>query len=157
MTAPPKPASRAQLTYLIGLVDQRQLVLDLPETLTMDQARELIGYALTQPKPAPPHLAPGFYRDGDDVYRVRHNKDRTGTYAARLMVNAQAAYVTAIWEYAPGWAGRLTPEDALTVSEAARLGHHHGVCVVCRKRFTDPFSARAGLDAQCRDRLKGTP
>lgn len=151
-----KPASRKQLQYLIGLVDERQLAdLVVPDDgLTMDQARELIGYALTQPKPAPPGLAPGFYRDGDDVYRVRYNRDRTGTYAAKLVVDASSAYVTGSWAYAPGWAGRLGPEDALTVSEAARLGHHHGICVVCRKRFTDPFSARAGLDAHCRDRLK---
>lgn len=153
MTAPPKPASRAQLQYLIGLVDQRQLVLDLPETLTMEAARELIGFALTQPKPSPPTLAPGFYRDGDDVYRVRLNRNRTGTYAARLVVR-QAAYPTATWEHAPGWAGRLTPDDLLTVAEAARLGHHHGVCVVCRKRFSDPFATKAGLDAHCRDKLR---
>jgi len=154
VTAPAKPASRKQLHYLIGLVDERQLAdLQIPETLTMEAARELIGYALTQPKPVPPTLAPGFYRDGEEVYRVRWNKDRTGTYAARLAVSG-AAYRTATWEYAPGWAAKLGPDDLLTVAEAARLGHHHGVCVVCRKRFTDPFATKAGLDAHCRAKLK---
>lgn len=94
---------------------------------------------------------PGYYVQGDQVFVVVWNKQRTRTYAKKLVVTSRSAR----WQYAPGNVATLAELTPLTVDEARRLGHLHGVCVICAKQLTDPVSVNRGIGPVCEQRLTG--
>ena len=98
---------------------------------------------------------PGYFvTDAGDVIVVVSNKAKTGTYAKMLKFSVgEAGRKTARWEYAPGVGRTLAGIAPLTVAEAARLGHHHGFCVICAKALTDPASVERGIGPVCAKRL----
>jgi hypothetical protein len=178
-TRPARPASPAQITLLTRLYGERDQ--DVPRihdimarALTGDAGMAEVSTAIDvlfgKPrKPAEPGTlaAPGYYvtsgeeSDGEEpptVYVVVENKAKTATYAKRLVVTPGVPGVSrasAKWEYAPG-VGKDLARDGLaplTVQEAARLGHQHGVCVVCARGLTDPESVARGIGPVCVARL----
>jgi len=101
---------------------------------------------------------PGYYvRDGE-VFVVVENKAKTSTYAKRLVITSTVdGKRKGAWEYAPGVGRSLAAEGLapLTVEEAARLGHLHGVCMICGKPLTTPKSVQQGIGPVCIKRLRG--
>jgi hypothetical protein len=97
--------------------------------------------AAERPAPAERVSEPGFYRDGDAVYRVQQNRARTNLYAKRLTASGG-------WEYAAGAMRTLTPAMRLTVEQAAVYGRETGRCVCCGETLgagTDPVQAELSL------------
>lgn len=96
--------------------------------------------ARTAPVAAEP-VEPGFYRDGEAVYRVQANRAKTNVYAKVLTASGG-------WEYAPGAIRRLTAEMRLTVEEAAAYGRETGRCVCCGEVLgagNDPVQAELSV------------
>lgn len=105
----------------------------------------------------PQAAKPGYYvrgaEDAREVLVVVENRAKTGTYAKRLEISTGGLKTTARWEYAPGVGRTLAGLEPLTVEEAARLGHMHGVCVICARSLTDPDSVQRGIGPVCAARL----
>lgn len=172
------PASIRQMNYLsdlMGRVPNWENTVDADDLATLNTYRACEGHmdgqtasrmisALSAAAPARtarPHnranqtgrceAKPGFYVVGGTVYRVKSNKAGTHTYAERLTV----ADHHGSWTYAPG-VGRDMAADGLaplTVEEAARMGHHYGVCVVCGRELTDGKSVERGIGPVCAKKL----
>lgn len=138
--------------------------------IQMREASRLIDLLFACPREAADlstMAAPGYYvtsgeeSDGEvppTVYVVVENRAKTATYAKRLEVTRnEGGRNTARWEYAPGAGKNLAAEGLhpLGVKEAARLGHLHGVCVVCARGLTDPDSVMRGIGPVCAARLGG--
>lgn len=88
-------------------------------------------------------VGPGFYLLDGVVHRAVLNKTKTRTYAKRLQ------FSTGRWEYAGGAISKLSESNALTVEEAAALGHRYGICVCCGAELTDPQSIERGIGPVC--------
>lgn len=171
-TAPYYAATPKQMRYVSSLAAKRQWDPTRPDADLLEgladgsvlglekwQASDLIGYLLGQPltgpaqqrEDAPKVAEPGYYLREDVVFFVKWNRDRTGTYAKRMVItNGRGS-----WQYAPGAGRSIAAEGliALTVADAARLGHLHGVCVVCGRSLTDPESVARGIGPVCAKRV----
>lgn len=170
--APYRAATPKQMRYVAVLATKRQWNpshpdADLLEGLTEGrivglekwQASDLIGYLLDQPltgaaqqrEDAPKVAEPGYYLRDDVVFFVKWNRDRTGTYAKRMAIRDGRGS----WQYAPGVGRSIAAEGltALTIADAARLGHLHGVCVACGRALTHPESVARGMGATCATRV----
>jgi hypothetical protein len=107
----------------------------------------------------------GYYvRDEDGVkavYVVVDNKAGTRRYAKKLVISEvfdnftmqHGGRKTARWDYVKGGIYTLGGLAPLSVEEAGRLGHQHGVCVVCTKQLTTPASVQRGIGPVCIKRL----
>ena len=96
-----------------------------------------------------PLLPTGFYLYEGSVYRVQKSKSSHGHYAKRLIV----ADGRGVWSYSPGAMKNLHGAERLTVEQAAFMGHHLGVCVVCGATLTDEKSVAAGIGPVCAKKL----
>jgi hypothetical protein len=97
----------------------------------------------------------GYYvrmQSGEPVVYVVVPGKEGRKYAKRLVIHGHGR---AKWEYAKGAIYNFTDASPLTAQEAARLGHLHGVCVVCAKALTDPESVKAGIGPVCESKLPG--
>lgn len=171
-TAPHYAATPKQMRYVTSLATKRQWNPSHPDAdllegladgairgLDKSQASDLIGYLLNQPltreaqqrDEAPKVAEPGYYLRDDVVYFVKWNQSRTGAYAKCMRItNGRGS-----WKYAPGVGRSIAAEGltALTVADAARLGHLHGVCVACGRVLSDPVSVAKGVGAICAKRI----
>jgi hypothetical protein len=90
--------------------------------------------------------------NGETVFRAKKSRSTGNVYAERLtmMGHGQGSFC-----YDRGHANILRSGLAdgtvvqLTVEEAARLGHHYGICVICSATLTDPRSVAAGIGPVC--------
>lgn len=94
---------------------------------------------------------PGYYMRDGRVYVVVWNRERTGTYAKRMVISGGRGS----WKYAAGVGRDIAAEGLapLTVEAAAALGHLHGLCVVCGRALSDPKSVTAGIGPVCAKRV----
>jgi hypothetical protein len=159
----------AQQGFVARLVAERDATaFDPILTARVDEARigalpfgEVTGLlnALKRiPRPAAAAAAkaePGYYLTAaDEVIVVVETKDKQRTYAKRLTFHTgEDGAQRARWEYAPGVGRTLAGIAPLTAEQAARLGHLHGVCVICAKPLTDPASVERGIGPVCVRRL----
>ena len=102
------------------------------------------------PRPA---AQEGFYLLDGTVYTVVRGTYTPRLYAKRLVPGARGS---AHWAYDNSAYKRLSDDDRLTHTEAARLGHLYGVCVRCTKGLTDIRSQSAGYGRTCA-RVMGWP
>lgn len=110
----------------------------------------------------------GFYRKGDDIYKVQIAVHRSGRPYAKLLVLTELAdeelnaeqlkakiadlgktFHRGHWEYAPGAIKGLRAENRLTVDEAVNLGRLYGMCVRCGKTLTKEESIERGMGDVC--------
>lgn len=163
MIATAKPASPKQIAFAHKLLAEKDIAANDRQTIevqlaeaTTKTASSLIDLLMAQPsKPLADSekAKPGYYvREADgsrEFIVVVENKAKTSTYAKRL-----TQYGTKwTWEYAPGVGRTLAGLEPLTVTEAAKFGHLHGVCLVCAKELTNPKSVQAGIGPVCAKRL----
>jgi uncharacterized protein DUF6011 len=143
-------ASPKQIAFATKLINERvteTVVQDL-NGITSREISRMIDALLRAPRRnEKPPTAPGFYVNDGTVIRVQWNKDKTHTYAKRLVIDSFARKGT--WTYAPGIAATLATAVPLTVEEAARLGHAHGVCMICGRELTVPKSVEDGIGPVC--------
>lgn len=94
---------------------------------------------------------PGFYLHNERVYRCQVSRSSGHLYALVLTIDPAAQ--KGRFEYAAGAVRELLASERLTVTEAARLGHHYGICVVCGATLTDPASVAQGIGPVCIKKL----
>lgn len=98
------------------------------------------------PKAAPPE--PGFYRLGEQFFRVQMNRQKTSRYAKVYDQDRRD------WVYVGREPFRhLTPETHMTLEEAMEWGHQWGRCLVCNAELTDPKSVARGIGPVCAKRF----
>ena len=125
--------------------------------VSVREASDVIDWMFSLPNQATEQAAPakpGYYVQQGQVVAVVENRAKTSTYAKVLTITTDVdGDFRARWEYAPGLGRTLAGFEPLTVEEAARLGHLHGICVVCAKQLTDPASVERGIGPVCAKRL----
>jgi hypothetical protein len=144
------PASPKQIAFATKLVEERVTEIDAfdLDVMTNRQISAVIENLLRAPRRnEKPPTAAGFYVNDGTVLRVQWNKAGTHTYAKRLVIDPTIRKGT--WDYAPGAAAMLADAVPLTVAEAARLGHAHGVCMICGRELTVPKSVEDGIGPVC--------
>lgn len=94
---------------------------------------------------------PGFYKVGNDVFKVTLARTSDRTFAHRLIAADGAAPE---WEY-QGLGRRFVPEyaDKLTLAEAKQYGHTHGYCLICGRLLTAEQSVADGIGPICAGKL----
>lgn len=131
------------------------------ETITKDDASYLISGLLKCPeKPRGEMAKPGYYMKPDGTYLVVvENRAKTATYAKRLDVTpaADGGRSRAKWTYAPGEGREVAHMTPMSLTEAAKFGHLHGVCFVCCRALTDPESVKNGIGPVCAKRFGAAP
>jgi Family of unknown function (DUF6011) len=155
-----RPASEKQVAFVQKLTGERdaaalseQLLESLAdlqsgEYLTGGQASALIDALMAAPRKAKAEAKPGYYTLAGEVFVVVQNK------AKQMVIHLTADdKKRGSWEYKPGLGAQLAKSVPLTVQEAARLGHLHGVCMICGAALTDPKSVTNGIGPVCAKRL----
>lgn len=134
---------------------QQQYIVQLIGQLTKTQATEVIAHlesTYTGPEPEPSdELEEGYYLKDGQVYKVVISK--AGHAYAKALILPEGGHGRARWEYAKGAIKSLTAADALTVEQAAELGHLHGYCMVCGRRLDNPESVERGIGPICANKL----
>lgn len=103
---------------------------------------------------AKPKAQPGYYTLADKVYEVVPTKDGQRVYAMELVIYTDAKGAKrGRWEYRKGVANDLACIRPMSKEQAAKLGHLHGVCVICGATLTDPKSVEAGVGPICLEKL----
>ena len=94
---------------------------------------------------------PGFYKVGEDVFKVTPARTSDRTFAHRL-ISADGAAPE--WTYL-GLGRRYVPEfaDKLTLAEAKTFGHTHGYCLICGRLLTAEQSVADGIGPVCQGKL----
>jgi hypothetical protein len=110
-----------------------------------------IGAAAIATVMAPPITQDGWYKVGDDIFKVQKAVHGSGQlYAKRLVVSGPGE---AEWVYEPGMVRRLTADQRLSVEDAAAFGRLYGICAVCGTTLTDESSIERGIGPVCIKRL----
>lgn len=89
------------------------------------------------------------------------NDTRTRTKWAQKTIDSFYAKVLHIeehahkgtWVYAPGMVTVLNETMSLSLDIAAKLGAHHGICMICGAELTDPASVKRGIGPVCAAKL----
>lgn len=139
------------------------------EEVQKNEASDLISVLIAarnaKPKPERKNAAPGYYvrqvpgdeaTDGepkDEFLVVVENRAKTNTYAKRLSVTKENGRTKARWEYVPGLGFKVADLTPMSLAQAARFGHLHGVCMVCCRALTDPESVKNGIGPTCRKKF----
>jgi hypothetical protein len=127
------------------------------EWISKDQASYLIsGLLQCDQKPRGEMAKPGYYVTSDGRYLVVvENRRKTATYAKRLEVTKERGRrAKARWVYAPGEGAEVAHMTPMTLTEAAKFGHLHGVCFVCTRALTDPASVKRGIGPTCAKKFR---
>lgn len=94
---------------------------------------------------------PGFYKVGQNVFKVTPARTSDRTFAHILLVDEGKApefeYKGLARVYVPADAPKLTLEDAKT------FGHTHGYCMICGRLLTAEDSVAAGIGPICAGKL----
>lgn len=97
---------------------------------------------------------PGFYKVGEDVFKVTPTRTSDRTFAHKLITGIQPERGDFGWEYL-GLGRRYVPEfaDKLTLAEAKTFGHTHGYCLICGRLLTAEQSVADGIGPICAGKL----
>ncbi len=97
---------------------------------------------------------PGFYKVGEDVFKVTPARTSDRTFAHKLVTGIQPERGDFGWEYL-GLGRRYVPEfaDKLTLDEAKTFGHTHGYCLICGRLLTAEQSVADGIGPICAGKL----
>lgn len=101
-----------------------------------------------QPAPRAPmgEVSDGWYVVDGEPWKVQWNRERTHTYAKRL-VDGQ-------WVFVSGGLSTIRQRgERMTVEQAAEYGKLYGVCAVCGRTLTDESSIAAGIGPVCITKL----
>lgn len=109
----------------------------------------------------------GMYKVGDTIYKVQKAVHGSGRlYAKRLVIEEpdcggcqNADYCdppcpsTGTFVYEAGAMARISPDDRMTVEEAADFGRLYGFCVRCGATLTDEESIARGMGPICAGKI----
>lgn len=125
--------------------------------LERDQASYLItGLLKCEEQPRGEMAKPGYYVSGQKYLVVVSNRAGTATYAKELQVTKEPGRrAKARWVYAPGEGRNVAHLTPMTLEQAAKFGHLHGVCFVCCRALTDPESVKRGIGPVCATKFGG--
>lgn len=159
----PSHASNPIASKLINQAAERKGGVRLapsPEPLFEDEPDEqgnptVVYVPVTEPGESTRNKAgqtkPGFYKVGEDVFKVTPARTSDRTFAHQL-VSADGAAPE--WNYL-GLGRRYVPEfaDKLTLAEAKTFGHTHGYCLICGRLLTAEQSVADGIGPICAGKL----
>jgi hypothetical protein len=110
----------------------------------------------------------GWYKLGDDIYKVQRAVHGSGNLYAKLLVVEELAdeelneaqriwkereptrmFHSASWQYAQGAIRRLRGEHRLSDEDAKMFGRLYGVCVKCARTLTKEESIERGMGDVC--------
>jgi hypothetical protein len=91
----------------------------------------------------------GFYLKDDQVYKVMLNRERTRTYACKLVIEGDKPR----WYYAEGMVFELNESHRVTPQLAKRFGDIHNFCLCCGRELTQPLSIERGVGPVCWGKL----
>lgn len=171
MTSPRQPGAinreaaptEKQIDYLMVLVEGRDIGMGTEEFKAMFHLlresgvvdRGWVSDTIEEYKSMPPRgrsgPEPGYYVHDDEMYVVVRTKDGKRTYAKQLTKNPDTGRWS--WEYAPGAGRKMAHMTPMSVDEAAKFGHLHGVCAICCRPLNDPKSVKAGIGPVCQKKL----
>lgn len=115
------------------------------------RTREKVLAGSARPSSGPAEV--GFYARDGEVFKVQTSKTSGRNYALRLVVTTRrSGQPRGSWEYA-GVVFDLTPEQRLSVEQAAQAGRITGVCVICGAALIDPESIERGIGPVCATRV----
>ena len=149
--APARPATTAQVAFVLSLAPARQGGAELLSkhdmaALAFDDASLLITTLKALPLRTTT-IEVGAYRHDGVVWSVRSNLDNDRLYAVRWLGN--------------GWSARdykvvldMTQAERLTLSEAKEFGVLTGCCCHCGRTLTDQKSVTAGIGPVCAQRYQ---
>lgn len=96
---------------------------------------------------ADPVTEAGFYRSGDDVYKVVPAKSTGRLYAQKV---SRAGFV-----YDRGAIFKLSAADKMTGEEVRVWSRTIGICANCSAELSDPISVEIGLGTTCGPNILG--
>lgn len=98
-----------------------------------------------------PELEAGIYYKDGVVYKVQKALYGSGAmYAKKLVINnGEGRFI-----YDPGAIMNLTPQDIMTLEQAASFGKIYGICGNCGRPLTNEESIEAGIGPVCAGRFK---
>lgn len=100
-----------------------------------------------EPKEA--KLTDGYYKCGDDIYKVQYNRAGTNLYAKLLVIEpSEEGALTGRFDYIPGAIKKLKASMLLSKDEAAKFGQLYGVCF-CGLLLTAEESIERGFGPVC--------
>lgn len=92
----------------------------------------------------------GWYRVGEDIYKVVMNQAGTRTYASILVVEEnEEGQKRGRWALASGMINKLTVADLMTLDNQCEFGKLYGFCVRCGKPLTKEESQKRGMGDKC--------
>ncbi len=166
-TSSRKPATDKQIGFLRSLLNSKEHKYT-PETLDLDilskgQASQIIDLLVKAPRAkreprkatvkadAPVMPEPGFYKVGDDIFKVQPARHGDRCYAKRLAVTVEnGTFANVSWEYDRGAMYRIARNGReLSLEEAKGFGRTHGFCCACARLLTDSASVEAGIGPVC--------
>jgi hypothetical protein len=113
----------------------------------IDTLMSLPRYMSTEEKERRAAITEGFYRVGDDFIRVKVSRSSGNPYG--MLLNRE----THKFEYAPGVLKGVSPDNRLTLEDAAAYGINSGYCLICSKELTKEESVKRGIGPVCAKRL----
>lgn len=119
LVLPTDPATARQREVIEAMAIERDVVLVLPDALTVAEASAHIDALKATPRAEREPVAAGFYVADSVMYRVRVSR-AGNTYAERLNIGDGRRYPTE-WKLAGGWQYRLKTTEAITRDVADEL------------------------------------
>lgn len=89
-----------------------------------------------------PQITEGMYVHDGRIYKVQHAVHGSGRLYAKELTESG-------FEFAKGMVYKLSPEEKMTLEQAAEYGRLYGVCCVCGATLTDEDSIAAGIGPVC--------
>lgn len=121
------------------------------------QPRDTASADAEQPtRPArPAELTPGVYEIDGAVYVVKLNREKTRTYAKRLVESADRLteadeVVRFDYEYERGAIFKIQPEHRVSLERAEALAIRYGQCLDCGRKLKAARSVAVGIGPICR-------
>lgn len=145
-------ATPKQMAFISRLAAERGV--EAPEYVTKREASALIDRLMAMPKigkAARTEVEAGFYRVGDDIYRVR--PARAGTHNYAMILDGTEADGKPVWVYSPAMRMVAAEGTRLSVDEAAAYGVTHGYCLICSRLLTTSDSIARGIGPVCAGKL----
>ncbi len=103
-------------------------------------ASQTLREAMSEPAPI---LDPGYYRKGEEFFRVKISRSSGRPYAE--------LWIHGGWDYEAGrgTVRKLTADMVLTAEDAKAFGDQYHACVYCSTQLTDQRSVDAGYGPKC--------
>lgn len=156
--------SEAEEMGLERISPQDKVLIERDVATMPPEAQKIVREALDLPAPTPvepevPKLEPGVYKNGNDIYVVKMNREKTRVYAKKLVESAPRLTATGEqanfdFEYAAGAIYSLNAGMKMSIEEAKPYMIKYSRCISCGRFLKDKKSVERGIGPVCRKMFK---